>query len=129
MYFDCLHLKVVGNKGGYLIFVYRIFNCISPKLRTLLVCIYFLRCWNESRMVFVYRIFNSIISPKLRTLVVFISFFALLESKAGIERLALNLLIFDLFQPYALLLKIPKTDEKIAVTSTMHFSYQNAKKG
>ena len=26
----------------------------------------------------------------------------------------------------ALLLKIPKTDEKIAVTSTMHFSYRNA---
>jgi hypothetical protein len=24
------------------------------------------------------------------------------------------------------LLKIPKTDEKIAVTSTMHFSYRNA---
>ena len=27
-------------------------------------------------------------------------FFALLESKAGIEGLALNLLIFDLFKPY-----------------------------
>ena len=26
----------------------------------------------------------------------------------------------------ALLLKTPKTDEKIAVTSTMHFSYRNA---
>ena len=27
---------------------------------------------------------------------------------------------------YSLLLKIPKTDEKIAMTSTMHFSYRNA---
>ena len=33
---------------------------------------------------------------------------------------------FDLAGHITLLLKIPKTDEKIAVTSTMHFSYQNA---
>ena len=32
----------------------------------------------------------------------------------------------DFANYHSLLLKIPKTDEKIAVTSTMYFSYRNA---
>jgi hypothetical protein len=63
---------VVGIRVGW--FLFTEYLIVSPKLRTLVVCISFLRCWNERRMVFVYKIFNSIVSPKLRTLLVCISF-------------------------------------------------------
>ena len=40
MYFDCLHLKVVGNKGRCVFLLQNVFNSISPKLPTLFVCIH-----------------------------------------------------------------------------------------